>query len=95
MQHIDARGLQLAYDSAYGAMAAAVDRNRLDAAIAAMFENSDCMSVVTRFGCLGGVGALTVFGLTVEIGDRHRLTGRSIGACLGLVPIDPSGGGGE
>ncbi|EME67269.1 transposase [Rhodococcus ruber BKS 20-38] len=32
---------------------------------------------------------------TVEIGDRHRLPGRSIGACLGLVPIDPSGEGGE
>ena len=40
--------------------------------------------VVTRLGCLRGVATLTAFGLAVEIGDWHRLTGRSIGAYLGL-----------
>ncbi|EME63127.1 transposase, partial [Rhodococcus ruber BKS 20-38] len=92
-QHFDAPGLQLAYDSAYDAMVAAGDRrDRLDAAIAAMAENSDYTSVVTRLGCLRGVGAPTAFALAVEIGDWHRLTGRSIGTYLGLVPTEHSSG---
>jgi transposase len=48
--------------------------------------------VVTRLGCLRGVSTLTGFGLAVEIGDWHRLTGRSIGAYLGLVPTESSSG---
>jgi transposase len=36
---------------------------------------------------------LTAFGLAVEIGDWHRLDGRSIGAYLGLVPTESSFGG--
>ena len=48
--------------------------------------------VVTRLGCLRGVATLTAFGLAVEIGDWHRLTGRSIGAYLGLVPSESSSG---
>jgi transposase len=36
---------------------------------------------------------LTAFGLAVEIGDWHRLTGRTIGAYLGLVPTESSSGG--
>jgi transposase len=36
---------------------------------------------------------LTAFGLAVEIGDWHRLDGRSIGAYLGLVPTESSSGG--
>jgi len=42
--------------------------------------------------CLRGVATLTAFGLAVEIGDWHRLTGRSIGAYLGLVPTESSSG---
>jgi transposase len=49
--------------------------------------------VVTRLGCLRGVSTLTAFGLAVEIGDWHRLTGRTIGAYLGLVPTESSSGG--
>ena len=48
--------------------------------------------MVTRLGCLRGVATLTAFGLAVEIGDWHRLTGRSIGAYLGLVPTEYSSG---
>ena len=48
--------------------------------------------VVCRLGCLRGVATLTAFGLAVEIGDWHRLTGRSIGAYLGLVPTESSSG---
>jgi transposase len=38
------------------------------------------------------VATLTAFGLAVEIGDWDRFTGRSIGAYLGLVPIECSSG---
>jgi transposase len=48
--------------------------------------------VVVRLGCLRGVSTLTAFGLAVEIGDWRRLSGRSIGAYLGLVPTESSSG---
>jgi transposase len=86
-------GRQLAYDTALEVMASAVDRrNRLDKAIAEMAANSMFTPVVTRLGCLRGVSTLTAFGLAVEIGDWDRLTGRSIGAYLGLVPTENSSG---
>ena len=86
-QRFDSPALQLAYDAAFDAMVAGVDRrDRLDEAIAAMAADREFTPVVTRLGCLRGVSTLTAFGLAVEIGDWHRLTGRSIGAYLGLVP---------
>jgi transposase len=92
-QHFDALGLQLAYDTAFDTMLATVDRrDRLDTAIAAMAADSDYTPVVTRLGCLRGVSTLTAFALAVEIGDWQRLTGRSIGAYLGLVPCESSSG---
>ena len=57
-----------------------------------MAADSEFTPVVTRLGCLRGVSTLTAFGLAVEIGDWHRLTGRSIGAYLGLVPCEYSSG---
>jgi transposase len=36
--------------------------------------------------------SVVAFGLAVEIDDRHRLTGRAIGAYLGLVPSEYSSG---
>ena len=87
-------GLGLAFDIAYDTVLATVARrDRLDAAIAAMAADSEFTPVVTRLGCLRGVSTLTAFGLAVEIGDWHRLTGRSIGAYLGLVPTESSSGG--
>jgi transposase len=86
-------GLQLAYDTALDTMLATVDRrDRLDAAIAQMAADSPYTPVVTRLGCLRGVSTLTAFGLAVEIGDWQRLSGRSIGAYLGLVPTEYSSG---
>jgi transposase len=70
--------------------ATAARRDRLDAAIAAMAADSTFTPVATRLGCLRGVATLTSFGLAVELGDWHRLTGRSIGVHLGLVPTDSS-----
>ena len=87
-------GLGLAYDTAYDTLLATVARrNRLDVAIAQMAADSAVTPVVIRLGCLRGVSTLTAFGLAVEIGDWHRLSGRSIGAYLGLVPTESSSGG--
>lgn len=80
-------GLQLAYDAAFDAMLATVDRrDRLDRAITAMAINSAFTPVVTRLSCVRGISTLTAFGLAVEIGDWSRLSGRGIGNYLGLVP---------
>ena len=86
-------GLGLAFDIAYDTLLATVSRReRLDAAITEMAAGSEFTPVVTRLGCLRGVSTLTAFGLAVEIGDWHRLSGRSIGAYLGLVPTESSSG---
>lgn len=92
-QRFDNAATQLTYDTAFDTMLATVDRrDRLDAAIAAMAADSRFTPVVTRLGCLRGVSTLTAFGLATEIGDWSRLTGRSIGAYLGLVPSEYSSG---
>jgi transposase len=92
-QRFDVPALQHAYDAAFDALLAATDRrDRLDAAITEMASDSAFTPVVTRLGCLRGVSTLTAFGLAVEIGDWHRLTGRSIGTYLGLVPTEYSTG---
>jgi transposase len=90
----DLPGLGCAFDTAYDTvLATTARRDRLDAAIAQMAATSEFTPVVSRLGCLRGVGTLTAFGLAVEIGDWSRLTGRTIGAYLGLVPIESSSGG--
>jgi transposase len=86
-------GLQVAYDAAFDAMLATLDRRgRLDQAITEMAADSVFTPVVGRLGCLRGVSTLTAFGLAAEIGDWQRLSGRSIGAYLGLVPTEYSSG---
>ena len=92
-QRFDTPGLQQAYDAAFDAMLTTLDRrDRLDRAIEALAADSIFTPVVTRLGCLRGVSTLTAFGLAAEIGDWGRLTGRSIGAYLGLVPTEYSSG---
>src|SRR4029077_4836916 len=61
-------------------------------AITAMAAEGEFTPVVHRLGCIRGVATLTAFGLAVEIGDWHRLTGRTIGAYVGLVPSEYSSG---
>jgi len=86
-------GRQSAYDAAFDAMMSAGDRRgSLDEAIVEMAADSVFTPVVTRLGCLRGVSTLTAFGLAVEIGDWQRLSGRTIGAYLGLVPTECSSG---
>ena len=92
-QRFDNPALQISYEAAFDAMLACLDRrNRLDDAITAMATDSEFTPVVHRLGCVRGVAALTAFGVAVEIGDWHRLTGRSIGAYVGLVPSEYSSG---
>ncbi|MGO8939373.1 MAG: IS110 family transposase [Mycobacterium sp.] len=92
-QQFDSAALTLTYKEAFDAMLAARDRrDRLDTAITAMAADSQFTPVVRRLCCLRGVATLTAFGLAVEIGDWQRLTGRSIGAYLGLVPTECSSG---
>jgi transposase len=92
-QRFDNPALQLSYEAAFDAMLACLDRrNRLDNAITAMAADSEFTPVVHRLGCIRGVATLTAFGLAAEIGDWHRLTGRSIGAYVGLVPCEYSSG---
>jgi transposase len=84
-------GLQLAYDAAFDAMLATLDRrDRLDRAITAMAADSTFSPVVTRLSCVRGISTLTAFGLAVEIGDWSRLSGRAVGNYLGLVPTEHS-----
>ena len=93
-QHFDVPGLQLAFDAEHEAvLQAEARRDRLDKAIVVMAADSEFTPVVHRLGCLRGVSTLTGFGLAVEVGDWHRLTGSSIGAYLGLVPTESSSGG--
>lgn len=92
-QKFDLLGLQLAFDAAYDAMIATLDRRgRLDEAIAVMAADSEFTPVVNRLGCLRGISTLTGFALAVEIGDWSRLDGRRIGSYLGLVPTENSSG---
>ena len=63
-----------------------------DAAITALAADSPFTSVVRRLGCLRGVWTLTAFALAAEVGDGHRLSGRTIGAYLGLMPTEFSTG---
>ena len=92
-QRFSSPALQLTYDTAFDAMSACLDRReRLETAIETMAADSEFTTVVRRLGCIRGIATLTAFGLATEIGDWHRLTGRTIGAYLGLVPSEYSSG---
>lgn len=92
-QRFDNLGQRAAFDAAFDAMLATVDRrDRLDDAIAQMAADSEFTDIADRLQCLRGISTLTAFGLAVEIGDWHRFTGRTIGAYVGLVPTEYSSG---
>jgi transposase len=92
-RRFDNPALQLSYEAGVDAMLACLDRrNRLDDAITKLAADSEFTPVVHRLSCIRGVATLTAFGLAVEIGDWHRLSGRSIGAYVGLVPSEYSSG---
>jgi transposase len=87
------RATRLAFDSDYDTvLATKARRDRLDVAIGEMAADSEFTPLVRRLGCLRGVSTLTGFALAVEIGDRHRFTGNTIGSFVGLVPSEYSSG---
>lgn len=67
-------------------------RDRLDAAIRELAEDSEFTEITHRLCCLRGISTLTAFGLAVEIGDWTRFTGKNFPAFLGLVPSEHSSG---
>jgi transposase len=90
---LTSRATRLAFDSDYETvLATKARRDRLDAAIGEMANDSEFTGTVRRLGCLRGVSTLTGFALAVEIGDWHRFTGNSIGSFVGLVPSEQSSG---
>ncbi len=87
------RGVQLAFDEAQAAvLGVQARRERLDRAIGEMAAEPAWRDCVGRLCCLRGVGVLTAFALTVEIGDWQRFNGSTIGSYLGLVPSEDSSG---
>lgn len=92
-QRFDAEALQLTYDLAVETVAETLERrNRIDKAITKIAYDSQYTPIVRALECLRGISTLTAFGLSVEIGDWNRFTGRTIGAYLGLVPSENSSG---
>lgn len=90
---IGGAGTLAAFDDAYDAtLHALARRDRLDAAILALADDSEFTAITRRLCCLRGISTMTGFALAVEVGDWHRLTGASIGAYLGLVPTEHSSG---
>jgi transposase len=92
-QRFDSPALQMTFESDFDAvLAVRARRDRLDAAIAAMAQDSEFTPLVRRLGCLRGVSTLTGFALAVELGDWGRFTGNTIGSFVGLVPSEYSSG---
>ncbi|XPP27172.1 MAG: IS110 family transposase [Leucobacter sp.] len=86
-------GTLVAFDAAFDAITLGLARrDRLDTEIGRMAADSEFTAATNRLCCLRGVNTLTGFALAVEIGDWHRLTGRTIAAYLGLVPSEHSSG---
>lgn len=95
-QHFSDPARQAAYDSALETvMLTEARRDRLDGAIIGLAQDPAWWPMVSRLQCLRGIGTLTAFGLTVEVGDWHRFTGATIGSYLGLVPTEDSSGDGR
>lgn len=92
-QHLEHAAAHAALVDYYeAALQARLRRDRLDAAITELAQQPELAPVVNRLMCLRGVSTLTAVGLTVEIGDWHRLSGANIGAYLGLTPTESQSG---
>ena len=92
-QRFDHAATDWAFDEYYRAVVQIADRrDGLDARIGELATDPRFAPVVERLSCLRGVGTLTAFALCVEIGDWTRLSGRTIGSYLGLVPSEHQSG---
>jgi transposase len=92
-QRFESRPLQLALEESYAAaLQAKARRDLLDQAIAELAVEPPFADTVARLCCLRGVGTLTAFALTVELGDWSRFQPQSLGPFLGLTPSEDSSG---
>jgi transposase len=92
-QHFDSRPLQLALEESYAAvLQAKTRRDALDRAIAELAAEPPFADTVARLCCLRGIGTLTAFALTVELGDWGHFRPQSLGPFLGLTPSEDSTG---
>jgi transposase len=92
-QRFDSRPLQLALEESYAAaLQAKTRRDALDQAIAELAAEQPFADTVARLCCLRGIGTLTAFALTVELGDWSRFRPQSLGPFLGLTPSEDSTG---
>ncbi len=73
-------------------LAAGERRAALDEQIAELAGSPPLAAVVGRLRCMRGVGEVTAVGLCAEIGDWHRLSGRTIGSWVGLTPLESQSG---
>lgn len=93
LTQLSGRATRMAFDASYETvLATKARRDRLDVAIEEMAAASEFTLIARRLGRLRGVGTLTGSALAVEIGDRHRFTGNTIGSFVGLVPLERSSG---
>lgn len=92
-QRFESRPLQLALEESYAAaLQAKMRRDALDEAIAELAAEPPFADTVARLCCLRGIGTLTAFALTVELGDWSRFRPQSLGPFLGLTPSEDSTG---
>ena len=92
-QRFESRPLQLALEESYAAAVQAKSRrDALDQAIAELAAEPPFADTVARLCCLRGIGTLTAFALTVELGDWSRFRPQSLGPFLGLTPSEDSTG---
>lgn len=92
-QHFEDPNDQVVFDSYLGDIQS-IGRRKIDLEkqIARIAGTEPWRGVVEALCCLRGVSTLTAFGLASEIGDWHRLTARTIGSYVGLVPAEYSSG---
>jgi transposase len=84
---------QAAFDSYLGHVQHLLRRKaHLESLIASEAARPQWARTVGALVCLRGVGALTGFGLAVEVGDWSRLDPRRVGAYFGLTPSEYSSG---
>lgn len=79
-------------DAHQGVLLAESRKKALAAKIMTLASDDQFAATVTALGCLRGIGTLTAMSLAAEIGDWDRFTGTSIGAYLGLTPMEHSSG---
>lgn len=90
----DQAGTRAAFEDAYGMVSFLLTRrDQLDTQIEQMALDSQFTPMVRRLCCLRGIGTLTGFAITVELGpDWSRFTPTSLAAFVGLAPGEASSG---